>query len=96
MPRLSSSHDLEALRDSVNAARDPERSCVTLCSGTGCLAYKSHDVFAAFRREVAARGLEHDVDLRRTGCYGFCERGPVMVVLPQRICYLGAKADDVP
>jgi len=95
MPRLNSSHDLAALREALTAARAPNRVCVTLCSGTGCLAYKSHDVFAAFQQEVAARGLDHDVELRRTGCYGFCERGPVMVVLPRGICYLGATAADV-
>jgi NADH-quinone oxidoreductase subunit F len=96
MPRLSSPADLRRLRDDLNAARDRHRKCVAICSGTGCLAYRSQDVVAAFEREIDQQGLQGKVELRRTGCYGFCERGPIVVILPEGICYLGTRPKDVP
>lgn len=96
MPELNSPDDLVKLREHINSLRDPDKICVTVCSGTGCLAYRSQDIFAAFKREIENQGLQHKVDLRRTGCHGFCERGPIVVILPEKICYLGTKEKDVP
>jgi NADH-quinone oxidoreductase subunit F len=50
----------------------------------------------AFVEEIKSNGLEGKVDIRRTGCHGFCERGPIVVIFPEEICYLGVKPDDVP
>jgi len=96
MPKLNSLSDMKSLRELINARRDPGRTCITICSGTGCLAYRSTDVVTAFERELKKSELKHKVDLRRTGCYGFCERGPIVVILPEKICYLGTTAQDVP
>ena len=96
MPMLNSLDDLEKLRDDINSRRDPKRQCVTVCSGTGCLAYGSQEIFTAFEREIEKQELKHKVNLRRTGCHGFCERGPIVVILPEKICYLGTKEKDVP
>ena len=57
MPTLNSPADLEELRQRILSARDPDRRCVTICSGTGCLAARSQDVVAAFEREIEAQGL---------------------------------------
>ncbi len=96
MLRLTTVEDLERYRQEVLSRRDPKRPCVTICSGTGCRAYKSEKVALAFQEELARQGLLRQVDLRRTGCHGFCERGPIVVVLPEEICYLGVGVDDVP
>ena len=95
MPRLKSPDDLRELKQKLNRERDPRRTCVTICSGTGCIACHSQNVVAEFQREIAEKGLKGKVSLRRTGCYGLCERGPIVVILPERICYLGTKAEDV-
>lgn len=95
MPRLKSPDDLYELREKLKQERDQRHTCVTICSGTGCIACRSQDVVAEFEREMAEKGLEDKVALRRTGCYGLCERGPIVVILPERICYLGTKAEDV-
>ena len=95
MDRLVSVEDLERYRSEVRARRDPNRPCVTVCSGTGCRAYKSEAVARAFEQELERQGLRGRVELRRTGCHGFCERGPIVVILPEEICYLRVGPDDV-
>jgi NADH-quinone oxidoreductase subunit F len=49
----------------------------------------------SFVEEIKNSGLKDKVDIRRTGCHGFCERGPVVVIFPEEICYLGVKPEDV-
>ena len=95
MARLGSPAALEKLRKKILSQRDPNRLCVTICSGTGCQALGSEEVADAFVREIKHQGLENKVDFRRTGCHGFCERGPLVVIFPQQICYLGVNAQDV-
>ncbi|MFU8856107.1 MAG: NADH-ubiquinone oxidoreductase-F iron-sulfur binding region domain-containing protein [Deferrisomatales bacterium] len=96
MARLTSLEDLERYRQEVLAKRDPKKPCVTICSGTGCRAYQSEKVAQAFQAEIGARGLTETVDVRRTGCHGFCERGPIVVMVPEETCYLKVKVEDVP
>jgi len=76
--------------------RDPSKPCITICSGTACHAYASERTATAFVSEIERNGLKGKVDIRRTGCHGFCERGPIVVIFPEEICYLGVKPDDVP
>ena len=96
MSKLNTTKDLEKLRAELQGKRDPNRTCVTVCAGTGCLAYRSKDVVAAFISEIEKRGLKDKITVRRTGCYGFCERGPIVVILPAKTCYLRTQAKDVP
>jgi NADH-quinone oxidoreductase subunit F len=53
-------------------------------------------VIAAFKSEIEKQGLAAKMDTRGTGCPGFCERGPVAVIHPREICYLGVTPKDVP
>jgi len=96
LSRLGSPQELEALRQSLVQSRDPNRRCVTICGGTGCVALLSGDVIGAFREEMKERGLDSEVDLRVTGCRGFCERGPHVVIHPEGILYQRVKQKDVP
>ncbi len=70
---------------------------VSLCSGTGCKAAGSDDVFEALKREVKAiqPRVDGDIVIRRTGCHGFCEKGPLIIFYPQEICYLGPEEKDI-
>ncbi|RPI54713.1 MAG: NADH-quinone oxidoreductase subunit F, partial [Chloroflexi bacterium] len=92
--RMNSPSDLEAKRKALVAAHDPNRTCVTVCGGTGCRVYGSEKVIEALRAEIATKGL--DADVRMTGCHGFCEQGPVMVIQPRGIFYKSVKVEDVP
>ncbi|MCK4369055.1 MAG: 4Fe-4S binding protein [Dehalococcoidales bacterium] len=94
--RLSSPQELEALRKSIIEKRDHNKPCITICGGTGCLALAAQDVITGFRREIQEQGLETKVDIRITGCPGFCERGPLVVIKPENILYQQVKGEDVP
>jgi NADH-quinone oxidoreductase subunit F len=96
MPTFKTRQELDAHRQTLVARRQAKRPCVSICAGAGCLASGAGEVIAAFEAELAARGLEADVDRRGTGCPGFCERGPVVVLHPEGICYLRVTAADVP
>jgi NADH-quinone oxidoreductase subunit F len=93
--RLSSPQELEALRASIAKARDPKQPCIVVCGGTGCLALGAEGVITGFRRELKERRLESKVGLRVTGCPGFCERGPLVVIKPKDILYQQVKDKDV-
>ena len=93
LKRLSSPKELEALRESIIKSRDPKKTCITVCGGTGCLALGAAGVISGFRGEIKERGL--NVDLRITGCPGFCERGPLVVIEPENVFYQRVRAEDV-
>ncbi|GAI87677.1 unnamed protein product, partial [marine sediment metagenome] len=62
----------------------------------GSHAYDSEKVAEAFVNEIERNGLKGKVDIRRTGCHGFCERGTIVVIFPEETCYLRVKPEDVP
>ncbi|MFW6102213.1 MAG: NADH-ubiquinone oxidoreductase-F iron-sulfur binding region domain-containing protein [Chloroflexota bacterium] len=96
MPRINSPAELEELRKGILSKRDPNRPCITLCSGTACHASGSKEVAASIEEEVKRQGLSGKVDFRKTGCHGFCEKGPIIVIHPEKICYLQIEPKDVP
>ena len=96
MARINSPADLERLREEILAKRDPKKPCIAICAGTGCIALGVHKVITAFREALKEQGLEDDVDIRETGCPGFCEQGPIVVIYPEEICYLKVQPEDVP
>ena len=95
MTRLNSAQELEDLRESIISSRDPNRPCIAICAGSGCLAYGCLGLVAAFRDEVERRGLQDKLDVRATGCPGFCERGSLLTIFPQGIFYQRVKIDDI-
>ncbi len=96
MARLNSPEELENFRQAVLSRRDPGKACISICAGAGCIASGADKVIAAFKAEIETQGLTADVDTKGTGCPGFCERGPVVVIYPEEICYLQVTAEDVP
>jgi NADH:ubiquinone oxidoreductase subunit F (NADH-binding)/(2Fe-2S) ferredoxin/NAD-dependent dihydropyrimidine dehydrogenase PreA subunit len=95
MTRLKSPADLENLRKSIIAQRDPKKPCIAVCAGSGCLALGCEKVIAAFRDEIKKQGLDDKVTLKETGCPGFCEKGTIVVIYPEEICYTQVKPEDV-
>jgi NADH-quinone oxidoreductase subunit F len=94
--RISSPAELERLRQEVVAGRDASRPRISVCSGTGCLASGARAVVDAFEAELAKQGLRGAVEFRGTGCHGFCEKGPIVVVDPEETCSLQVTPKDVP
>ncbi|MFZ3102976.1 MAG: NADH-ubiquinone oxidoreductase-F iron-sulfur binding region domain-containing protein [Desulfitobacteriaceae bacterium] len=96
MVRINSAAELEELRKSILSKRDPNKPCITICAGSACHASGSKEVAASIEEEIIKQGLSGEVDIRKTGCHGFCERGPIIVIHPERICYFQIKPEDVP
>jgi len=93
--RLGSPDALGKYRAAILAGRDAKRPAVSVCAGTGCVAYGALSLADAFREEVAKRGLADKVDVRINGCHGFCERGPLVLVHPQGFFYQRVQPGDV-
>ncbi|MBU4372344.1 MAG: NAD(P)H-dependent oxidoreductase subunit E [Proteobacteria bacterium] len=96
MPRINSATELEELRKGILSKRDPNKPCIAICAGTGCLALGNDRVISAFEEEVKKQTLEAKVDIRATGCHGFCEKGPNIIIYPEEICYIEVTPEDVP
>ena len=97
MAQLNSPEELEKFRQEVVSRRDPITPCISICAGAGCIASGASEVIAAFKAEIEKQDLKTDVvDTKETGCPGFCERGPIVVIYPEEICYLQVTPEDVP
>jgi NADP-reducing hydrogenase subunit HndC len=96
MSRINSSAELVQFRKGILSKRDPKKPCITLCSGSACLASGSGEVVASLEEEIKKQGLRDEVDIRKTGCHGFCERGPIIVIHPEEISYFQIEPKDVP
>ncbi len=96
MPKINSSVELEEFRKEILSKRDPKKPCLTLCSGTACHATGSKEVALAIEKEFEKQKLTKAVDFRRTGCHGFCEKGPIIIIYPENICYLQVTPEDIP
>jgi NADH-quinone oxidoreductase subunit F len=95
MQRLASVQGLEQYRQALVQQRDTQKSTVNVCMGTGCSAMGAEQVFEAFKKELSDRGLTETIGINPAGCRGFCERGPVVVIDPQKIFYQQVKESDV-
>ena len=95
MQKVESVGDLEVLRKSILDKRDPQKPVIAICGGSGCYAYGCVDLIKTFRQEVKDRNLESEVEVRATGCPGFCERGTLVSIYPQGIFYQRVKVEDV-
>jgi NADH-quinone oxidoreductase subunit F len=96
MARIGSLEELSETRRRILSGRDPDQPRISVCAGTGCLATGASPVVAAFRSEIEKEGLRATIETRGTGCHGFCERGPIVVIDPEEICYLQVTPEDVP
>jgi NADH:ubiquinone oxidoreductase subunit F (NADH-binding)/(2Fe-2S) ferredoxin/Pyruvate/2-oxoacid:ferredoxin oxidoreductase delta subunit len=96
MESLKSSSDLEKLRKEILAKKDPTRSAIAVCISTGCEALGAKEVLKALKEEIKKQNLEGSIEIRETGCLGFCEKGPRIVIYPEEIYYFRVKATDVP
>jgi len=69
---------------------------VLVCSDTGCLAAEGNAIYDSILAEVKSKGLEKDVNVVKTGCFGFCEPGPCVKIMPEDVSYMRVSAKDAP
>ncbi len=94
MPRLGDPQDLASLNVTLKKERTECALTVTMCAGTACRACGCLPVAKALEGEIKRQGLGSKVRFRRTGCHGFCEQGPLMLIEPGNIFYCHIKKED--
>jgi NADP-reducing hydrogenase subunit HndC len=96
MPRINSASELEELRKGILSERDPDKPSIAVCAGMGCLGLSNGRILSAFEEEISKKKLKTKVDIRATGCHGYCEKGPLVVIYPEEICYVEVTPEDAP
>ncbi|MDD5153874.1 MAG: NADH-quinone oxidoreductase subunit NuoF [Desulfovibrionales bacterium] len=94
MKRIRTVSGLEELRGSILKKKDPEKTIIRICN-TGCRARRSSKVIEAFERKIVDQALQDRIEIKGTGCHGFCEMGPIVVVEPANIFYCRVRPEDV-
>ena len=72
------------------------RSHVLVCGGTGCTSSNSSAIIEALEAQLAEKGLSEEIKVIRTGCFGLCALGPIMIVYPEGSFYSQVKVEDIP
>ena len=96
MKKLKSWADLKELQKTLSQQRESGKPCLAVCGGTGCRAYGCEEVFMALHDEIERRKISDQVELKLTGCPGFCEFGALVTIYPERIMYVRVAPEDVP
>ena len=95
MVKITNPEELHEMRNRIQKERDPNKTVITICGGTGCHASGASGIIETFEDEIKEQGLEGDVEIRITGCHGFCEKGPIVVVYPDKVFYPNVKTVDI-
>ena len=72
------------------------RSQILVCNGTGCTSSNSPKIMERFEEELKAVGMDQEVKLVKTGCFGLCANGPIVIVYPEGAFYSHVTVEDVP
>lgn len=91
---MKSLEELRAIKE--KASKHACRYRVHVCGGTGCTSSGSPRIIERLEAEIKANGLENDVEIVKTGCFGLCALGPIMIIHPEGSFYSMVKEDDIP
>jgi len=81
--KIKTPSDLEGHRQALVNERDPKKQVVRICCTTGCRAGGALNIVEDVEKELANQGLEDRIEVKKTGCRGYCENGPVMAIEPE-------------
>ena len=76
-----------------NKSQSEKRRTISICQGTGCVSAKSCDIQATLEKEIQQLELSQ-IHVKLTGCHGFCQQGPIVIIEPEGIFYSGVKVED--
>ena len=85
---------LMALRCTAEHDIHSAKKEICCCGGTGCHASSSQELMDNLRKAIKARGLENDVKVIQTGCFGFCAQGPIVKIMPDNVFYVQVTPED--
>ncbi|WP_442358295.1 (2Fe-2S) ferredoxin domain-containing protein [Holdemania massiliensis] len=103
---MKSWNELRQLREAAAkeiALRNPDaqavpgepRLHVLVCAGTGCTSSSSQLIMEQMNEQLCSRGLDQQIRVIKTGCFGLCQKGPIVAVYPDKIFYCHVKPEDV-
>jgi NADP-reducing hydrogenase subunit HndC len=97
MKKIKSAAELQALRQGLLAAQDPDQPVVRVCVGPGCLALGAEKVARAFKSAIKNKKIKAKVQplIKETGCHGFCSQGTLVSLSPANLFYVRVKPEDV-
>ncbi|WP_195262576.1 MULTISPECIES: NADH-ubiquinone oxidoreductase-F iron-sulfur binding region domain-containing protein [unclassified Clostridium] len=107
MNRINTYNDLlkmhEECKKKIEVRENPEKfnkdeikeRHILICGGPGCKASNSDNIFKAFKEEIERLNLQEDVKVIMTGCFGFCAKGPVIEIMPDKVFYIQVTEEDV-
>ena len=94
MLRIASENDLNKIITDVENSRTYRKE-VIVCGGTGCMSSGNDKILENLQNKVKELGLENEIRIVKTGCVGFCEKGPIVKIMPDNTFYAEVKPDDV-
>ena len=94
MKKLTSPQEFLAFQKGIKEGVNPDKPCIIICAGSGCLAYGTQKLIDGFEEEIEKQNLQDVMDVRSSGCHGFCERGPIVLISPQKIFYQKVGLND--
>jgi NADH:ubiquinone oxidoreductase subunit F (NADH-binding)/(2Fe-2S) ferredoxin/NAD-dependent dihydropyrimidine dehydrogenase PreA subunit len=94
MEMIKTLQELQNLKKTILTELKPGQPEITVCGGTGCLSNGAEQVVGALAEEMKKQGLDGKVTLKKTGCHGFCERGPLVTIHPKDIFYQRVAVKD--
>ncbi|HLD36326.1 MAG TPA: NADH-quinone oxidoreductase subunit NuoF [Planctomycetota bacterium] len=95
MKKIKTPAELKSLRKSIVDKTDSSKTGILICKSTGCSAFGADSIVEGFKNEIRKKGLVEKVEVKITGCHGFCERGPILVIQPKGIFYQRCKPEDI-
>jgi len=95
--KIKSAAGLDSEIEEINR-NDEKKTVISICSGTGCRAFSSDRLVEGLEKELKKLGGKRadDIEIKKTGCHGYCEKGPIIVIHPDETCYLGVREKDLP
>ena len=94
MLRITSENDLNKIITDVENNRTYRKE-VIVCGGTGCMSSGNDKILENLQNKVKELGLESEIRIVKTGCVGFCEKGPIVKIMPDNTFYAEVTPDDV-
>jgi len=96
MAKITNAKELKSYREELNKKiKSDDKKVIAICAGTGCKAYGSDQVVETFQSEIKKQGLSDKVEIKPTGCHGFCERGTLVLMQPEKQLYQRVKPEAV-
>ena len=87
-------HNIKGILDVRNSCGEQDKYHIAVCSGTGCQSLDSSQIVENLRHFVTEYGVQDKIEVSSTGCFGFCAKGPIVIIFPDNTFYVHVKPSD--